>query len=69
MELSKKEIIINSWNIIKNHLNQDAEGLVSEGYIKFIRSYDKGTSSYELNTNIVAYLMSIIKMAGCFISH
>ena len=45
--------------ITKNH--HDAEDMVSEAYIRFIDSYDRGTNNYQPNTNIVGYLILIIK--------
>ena len=45
--------------ITKNH--HDAEDMVSEAYIRFIDSYDRGTNNYQPNTNIVGYLILIVK--------
>ena len=45
--------------ITKNH--HDAEDIVSEAYVRFIDSYDRGTNKYQPNTNIVGYLILIVK--------
>ena len=39
----------------------DAEDLVSQAYIRFFNSYDKGKSKYKENTNILGYLKLIVK--------
>ena len=43
---------------IKNH--HDAEDLVSQAYIRFFNSYDKGRSNYKVGTNILGYLKLIV---------
>jgi RNA polymerase sigma-70 factor (ECF subfamily) len=47
------------FNLTLNH--HDAEDLVSETYIKFFNSYDKGRSNYKEGTNILGYLKLIVK--------
>ena len=47
------------FNLISNH--HDAEDLISEGYIRFFNSYDKGRSNYKEGTNILGYLKLIVK--------
>ena len=47
------------FNLTLNH--HDAEDLVSETYIKFFNSYDKGRSNYKVGTNILGYLKLIVK--------
>ena len=47
------------FNLISNH--HDAEDLISEGYIRFFNSYDKGKSNYKEGTNILGYLKLIVK--------
>ena len=39
----------------------DAEDLVSQAYIRFFNSYDKGKSNYKEGTNILGYLKLIVK--------
>ena len=46
-------------SIAKNH--HEAEDLVSEAYLKFFDSLDRGKNKYEPNTNFVNYLMFIVK--------
>ena len=45
--------------LISNH--HDAEDLVSQAYIRFFNSYDKGKSNYKEGTNILGYLKLIVK--------
>ena len=45
--------------IARNH--HEAEDLVSEAYLKFFDSLDRGKNKYEPNTNFVNYLMFIVK--------
>ena len=47
------------FNLISNH--HDAEDLVSQAYIRFFNSYDKGKSNYKEGTNILGYLKLIVK--------
>ena len=47
------------FNLISNH--HDAEDLVSQTYIRFFNSYDKGKSNYKEGTNILGYLKLIVK--------
>ena len=47
------------FNLIPNH--HDAEDLVSQAYIRFFNSYDKGKSNYKEGTNILGYLKLIVK--------
>ena len=47
------------FNLITNH--HDAEDLVSQAYIRFFNSYDKGKSNYKEGTNILGYLKLIVK--------
>jgi len=47
------------FNLASNH--HDAEDLVSQAYIKFFNSYDKGKSNYKEGTNILGYLKLIVK--------
>ena len=47
------------FNLISNH--HDAEDLISEAYIRFFNSYDKGKSNYKEGTNILGYLKLIVK--------
>ena len=47
------------FNLITNH--HDAEDLVSQTYIRFFNSYDKGKSNYKEGTNILGYLKLIVK--------
>jgi len=47
------------FNLTLNH--HDAEDLVSETYIRFFNSYDKGKSNYKEGTNIFGYLKLIVK--------
>ncbi|MBK48059.1 MAG: hypothetical protein CMI94_03410 [Pelagibacteraceae bacterium] len=47
------------FNLTSNH--HDAEDLVSQAYIKFFNSYDKGKSNYKEGTNILGYLKLIVK--------
>ena len=47
------------FNLIANH--HDAEDLVSQAYIRFFNSYDKGKSNYKEGTNILGYLKLIVK--------
>ena len=47
------------FNLTLNH--HDAEDLVSEAYIRFFNSYDKGKSNYKEGTNILGYLKLIVK--------
>ena len=44
------------FNLTLNH--HDAEDLVSQTYIRFFNSYDKGRSKYKKGTNILGYLNS-----------
>jgi len=51
-------------NYTKFHLtsnHHDAEDLVSQAYLRFFNSYDKGGSNYKEGTNILGYLKLIIK--------
>ena len=41
-----------------NH--HDAEDLVSQAYLRFFNSYDKGRSNYKVGTNILGYLKLIV---------
>ena len=41
-----------------NH--HDAEDLVSQAYVRFFNSYDKGRSNYKVGTNILGYLKLIV---------
>ena len=47
------------FNLTSNH--HDAEDLVSQTYIRFFNSYDKGRSNYKEGTNILGYLKLIVK--------
>ena len=47
------------FNLTPNH--HDAEDLVSQTYIRFFNSYDKGRSKYKKGTNILGYLKLIVK--------
>ncbi len=47
------------FNLTLNH--HDAEDLVSQTYIRFFNSYDKGRSKYKKGTNILGYLKLIVK--------
>ena len=47
------------FNLTSNH--HDAEDLVSQAYIRFFKSYDKGKSNYKQGTNILGYLKLIVK--------
>ena len=47
------------FNLISNH--HDAVDLVSQAYIRFFNSYDKGKSNYKEGTNILGYLKLIVK--------
>ena len=47
------------FNLISNH--HDAEDLVSQAYIIFFNSYDKGKSNYKEGTYILGYLKLIVK--------
>ena len=47
------------FKLISNH--HDAEDLVSQAYIRFFNSYDKGKSNYKEGTNILGYLKLIVK--------
>ena len=47
------------FNLTLNH--HDAEDLVSQTYIRFFNSYDKGRSKYITGTNILGYLKLIVK--------
>ena len=47
------------FKITPNH--HDAEDLVSQTYIRFFNSYDKGRSKYKKGTNILGYLKLIVK--------
>ena len=47
------------FNLTLNH--HDAEDLVSQTYIRFFNSYDKGSSKYKIGTNILGYLKLIVK--------
>ena len=47
------------FNLISNH--HDAEDLVSQAYIRFFNSYNKGKSNYKEGTNILGYLKLIVK--------
>ena len=47
------------FNLTPNH--HDAEDLVSQTYIRFFNSYDKGRSNYKEGTNILGYLKLIVK--------
>ena len=47
------------FNLTLNH--HDAEDLVSQTYIRFFNSYDKGRSNYKEGTNILGYLKLIVK--------
>ena len=47
------------FNLDPNH--HDAEDLVSQAYIRFFNSYDKGKSNYKEGTNILGYLKLIVK--------
>ena len=47
------------FNLTLNH--HDAEDLVSQAYIRFFNSYDKGRSNYKVGTNILGYLKLIVK--------
>ena len=42
-----------------NH--HDAEDLVSQAYLRFFNSYDKGRSNYKIGTNILGYLKLIVR--------
>ena len=46
------------FNLTLNH--HDAEDLVSQTYIRFFNSYDKGTNAYKAGTNILGYLKLIV---------
>ena len=47
------------FNLTSNH--HDAEDLVSQTYIRFFSSHDKGRSNYKEGTNILGYLKLIVK--------
>ena len=47
------------FNLTPNH--HDAEDLVSQTYIRFFSSHDKGRSNYKEGTNILGYLKLIVK--------
>ena len=47
------------FNLTSNH--HEAEDLVSQTYIRFFNSYDKGGSNYKEGTNILGYLKLIVK--------
>ena len=47
------------FNLTSNYHN--AEDLVSETYLRFFNSYDKGRSNYKEGTNILGYLKLIVK--------
>ena len=47
------------FNLTSNH--HDAEDLVSQAYLRFFNSYNKGRSNYKEGTNILGYLKLIFK--------
>ena len=47
------------FNLTSNH--HDAEDLVSQAYLRFFNSYNKGRSNYKEGTNILGYLKLIVK--------
>ncbi len=47
------------FNLTSNH--HDAEDLVSQAYLRFFNSYNKGRSNYKEGTNILGYLKLIAK--------
>ncbi len=47
------------FNLTSNH--HDAEDLVSQTYLRFFNSYNKGRSNYKEGTNILGYLKLIVK--------
>ena len=49
-----------SFSLFKTKNRHDAQDLVSEAVIRFFNSYDKGTSNYEVGTNILGYLKLIV---------
>ena len=46
------------FKLTSNH--HDAEDLVSQTYVRFFNSYDKGRSNYKVGTNILGYLKLIV---------
>ena len=53
--------LLNYTKFSLTHNHHDAEDLVSQAYIRFFNSYDKGKSKYKENTNILGYLKLIVK--------
>ena len=53
--------LLNYTKFSLTHNHHDAEDLVSQAYIRFFNSYDKGKSKYKENTNILAYLTTSIE--------
>ena len=52
--LSYTKFKLKIWN------HHDAEDLVSQAYVRFFNSYDKGRSNYKVGTNILGYLKLIV---------